>query len=590
MRLNNRSILAVSVMITLAAHGLFLALAGRLPMLRANAAVATLEDRFHVRLLDDAPMAEEPVPAEASGPGLASRPGSVEDLLKTSLENIEPPSPAAPSMTELPGLPERAAAESIPREYDLAPDAEVLRRLDSKILEIDQALARENIDVARRLVRPSPDRILDEGDLPVLRAAGEGLAEPPLRFDRAARSLLAESMAGAAGSAQSAELPVYESPAPPDPPAEETRPEVKVEQILARAPIEQEAARVREERPYVFMDDLVDIKLDAYLPPDEKEGYFRLQVVPRKNGQVEVLPKDVTFVIDASSSIQQRKLDITVRGVQEAVKQLRPEDRFNVVVFRDTPTMFQQGLVQATEEAKAAARQFLSGAPSRGQTDVYKGILPVVQTGPREGAPGVVLLVSDGRPTAGLRDARMIINGLTADNNLRNSIFAFGGGKTVDRYLLDLLAYRNKGEAEVVKNIEDIDDDLPKFFQRLSDPLLVDLNADFGRINEAKVFPSVLPDFYRGQPVTVYGRFDPKKDREFFMRLSGRAADRKKELIFRTDLREAAGADREIARSWAFQKAYHLIGEISRQGETPELLGQLQELSQKYNIRTSYNP
>jgi Ca-activated chloride channel family protein len=184
----------------------------------------------------------------------------------------------------------------------------------------------------------------------------------------------------------------------------------------------------------------------------------------------------------------------------------------------------------------------------------------------------------------------MIINGLTADNNLRNSIFAFGGGKTVDRYLLDLLAYRNKGEAEVVKNIEDIDDDLPKFFQRLSDPLLVDLNADFGRINEAKVFPSVLPDFYRGQPVTVYGRFDPKKDREFFMRLSGRAADRKKELIFRTDLREAAGADREIARSWAFQKAYHLIGEISRQGETPELLGQLQELSQKYNIRTSYNP
>ena len=44
-----------------------------------------------------------------------------------------------------------------------------------------------------------------------------------------------------------------------------------------------------------------------------------------------------------------------------------------------------------------------------------------------------------------------------------------------------------------------------------------------------------------------------------------------------------------MARGWAFQKAYHIIGEISRQGELPELLAELKRLSDTYAIRTIYD-
>jgi hypothetical protein len=329
--------------------------------------------------------------------------------------------------------------------------------------------------------------------------------------------------------------------------------------------------------------------MTTYVPPGERNGFFRLQIVPKSGESIPPLPKDVTFIIDASSSIVQYKLDQTVKGVRDAIQALREHDRFNVVIFRDTPTLFQPKLILATPNMKAAALQFLKDVRSRGETDVYAGIRPVITEPPRDGVPGIILVMSDGKPTTGIVDGRTVINAVTAENADNYSIYAFGGGRTVNQHLLDLLAYRNKGEARVTPRIDTIGSELPRFFGRLQDPILVECNALFGRIDETGVFPKQIPDFYKGQAVTLYGRFDPTKDKEFAMRLSGRAGELKKEVVFRADLTKAAGGGEEIARNWAFRKIYHLIGEVTRNGETPELLAEIRSLARQYNIRTSYD-
>jgi hypothetical protein len=178
---------------------------------------------------------------------------------------------------------------------------------------------------------------------------------------------------------------------------------------------------------------------------------------------------------------------------------------------------------------------------------------------------------------------------LTEKNAERTSIFAFGGGRTVNQYMLDLLAYRNKGESYVTDQIDSIKSDLPDFFGELSDPILVECRTDYGSIDEDSVFPKQIPDFYKGRAVTVYGRFDPRNDREFAMRLTGRAGDRKKEVVFKADLSKAASGNADIAKEWAFRKIYYLIGETCRLGETPQLLEERRALSQKYDIKTSYD-
>ena len=573
------------------AYAAMFALAPRITLLGMDLAARPIPARFQVQLRGES----APAPPEEDRSALSSTPGSVRDLLERDPGDLAALELPKEREAPIPRFEERIAADTIQRPHDLDRENEAVQRIDARILEISQETARKDIQVARRFVRPSPSRIVEENEFPALRSPLAEEDSRPLRFQAPARSLLTEGIGeGRAQYTGTGLLPEYEEGvldlkgAVPEEAGKDTLPVVS---MLENRPVlhEMEAAKKEGQKSYAFIDDLVSIDLDTYQPPGEPQGFFRLRILPKEGKGLDPLPKNVTFVVDASSSIGQRKLDLTARGLRESIAQLRPEDHFNITAFRGTPKSFREQRVPATPENIQAALSFLDTLEAIGETDVYQGILPVVQESPAPGTPGILLVVSDGRPTTGMRDGRTIINGLTADNNLRNSIYAFGGGRQVNRYLLDLLAYRNKGACEVTPRMEDVSTALPQFFASLSDPLLVDVHTDYGRLDEDTVFPSVLPDFYRGQPVTVYGQFNPAKDDDFVMRLTGRARDTQKEVVFRANLEGAQSGDAAIAQQWAFQKAYYIIGEISRLGERPELLEELRELSRKYGIRTSYD-
>lgn len=584
---SRRTMLSLSIAVSLLAYAGFLVLAPSMRVRTVHVAPRFTARHFRVQVRD-VPPPEEPQ-SQDEARELATSPGTIEDLLDMEDEKLAPIESLLNQAVDVPQLSDRVASETIEREHHLKRDPDSARVVDAKIIEIAEDTARQDIEIARRLVRPSPERVLGPGEYPVLRGPSDLGEEPIVVSALPSKSLLGEPVrppsGQRAGEETGKEKPPYEAGAvAPEPPPRE--PPVLPPEQRPVAPVVEE---IRDENPYEFLDDLLDIKIDTYFPPQEKAGFFRVRIVPKKGGQIAVLPKDVTFVIDASNSIVQHKLDNTAKGLREMVSKLRPEDRFNVIVFRDTANPFRAERVPASEENKAAALAFLSDLESRGETDVYNAIRPVVDTPPREGLPGVVFVMTDGRPTKGVRDARTIINALSEENTGGNTIFAYGGGNTVDQYLLELLAYRNKGESKVSLTIGGIAEELPAFFERIGDPLLVDLQADYGRIDEQNVFPKKVPDFYEKRAVTVYGHFDPDADTDFTMRLTGVAGARKKEVIFKADLREAASGDDRIAHDWAFEKIYHLIDEMCRVGEQPELLDELHRLSRKYNIRTSYD-
>lgn len=574
---SRRVLLTLSIVIAVVLYGLLLIMASRITLLRAGAATEHARRIFPVQLAEDLPEPYEDTLPQAAE--LITRPGSVQDLLNRETEMLTPAESLLAQVAEVPRMAERAAIDILAREHELAPETELVERLDAQIIEISEENARNEVEVARRLVHPSANRIIEEGELPVMRGTVDPATRDVLAFAPQPLSPPVDLTAGPG------DAPPQESILEIDL-AQEQLPVLENEEIVAQTRAIEEAGA---ENPYVFMDDLVDIELATYFAPDEPQGFFRLRIVPKAGADHEVLGKDITFVIDASNSILQRKLDLTARGLRDALSQLRPDDRFNVVVFRDTAAHFQPEPVLATPENRQAALNFLSSLQSRGATDIYQGILPVVQQAPRPGLPGVVVVITDGRATTGVRDSRVIINALSQQNEHRNTILAYGGGNTVNTPLLDLLAYRNKGESFVSGSVESMNQDLPVFVNRVSDPLLVNLQADYGRISKAGVYPKELPDFFKNRAVTVYGRFDPGADDVFSMRLTGEAGPRNKEVVFRSSLREAAKGDADIARRWAFERIYHLIGEVVRQGEKPELVREIRELSRKHGIKTTYD-
>ncbi|HIJ64337.1 MAG TPA: VWA domain-containing protein [Candidatus Hydrogenedentes bacterium] len=577
--IDRRWMFALSVGLSLAAHAVVVIFAPNITVVGAIELPPELAQRYRVRMLDEPPPPLEPPEPR---PGLATKPEAIRDLLTRDAEELTPIESLLRKTVDVPLLSERLAGEEVAREYELGQDAAVAETIDAKIIEIAETTARRDVEVVRRLVRPSPVRVLEEHETPVFRGEVDRAVDEVLSFGKPHPADGAKRPEDAAARAQAA----IEGGVPTPDSAITQDPVDVMERTLASSQV---AEAIRRETPYEFIDDLVGVTIDTYLPPDEDKGYFRLRIAPKKGEAIEVLPKDLTFIIDASKSIAQWKLNETIKGVIQVIAALRPEDCFNIVVFRDTSTSFKPERVPATRENKAAAETFLEGLERGGETDVYRAIRPVLGQAPRDGLPGVVFVISDGKPTTGILDGRTIINALTAENKQGNTIYAFGGGRTVNEQLLDLLAYRNKGAAKVAERIEEIQQELPEFIGRLQDPILVGLEADYGSTAHNEVYPKEIPDFYKGQVVTVYGRFDPEEENEFVMRLRGLAGDRKKEVLFRADLGEAASGDAQIAYNWAFSKIYDLIGEMYLEGETPERLAQVRDLSRKYGIRTSYD-
>lgn len=589
---SRRAILVFCLLLSALLHAYFLFfVAPNVTMMRANAAAQRLQTRYNVKLAHT--VHDSARAFERSASKLASRPGEIRDLVLTGEGPLSlPPSGAKPT-PEVPNLESRLASDPVARTYEFAPDAQVMRSVEAKIIEIPVDIARRDLNVARRLVQPSPVRVLEEGEFPLLRVPAEDIDAGVLRLPSSARSLLA----GAAVPPGNAAAPVIGAPAEPPVPIPAAAaddgsgaavPNLETSEVfIARTPVV-EAVRAQRSVDYTFLDDLLDISVETFRNPGEDLGFFRLRIAPKKDAGIEPIGKDITFVLDASTSISQRKLDISAKGISRAIDALGPDDRFNVVVFRDTPILFQPEPVPAANENRAAAKSFIANLESRGETDVYRAMQSVVQTTPRPGHPGVIFLVSDGRPTAGIRDSRAIINGFTADNE-KNTFFALGGGRTVNRYLLDLLAYRNRGEARVLDKMEGIEKGVQELHQNLAEPLLVDLRADYSGIDQEQVFPRRLPDFYGDRPIEIFGRYTPGTDREFVLRLSGVAGDRRKEVFFRAKLDLARQGDRAVARDWAFAKGYYIIGEISRLGEQPDLLGELRALSSAYGFKTVYD-
>ena len=553
-------------------------------MLRIYEPSQDIVQRFHVRMVEDPPpIIQEEMPDLTRE--LSTRPGSIQELLTRQQEELRPSESLIEQEVTVPDMAQRVAAEALPREHALEPDETILRKVDARIIEISRETARQDIQVARRHVRPSPMRILGEDEFPTMRTPGDDMPS----------ELLALDPLGPRGGIRDPDLLGARGPGEGVPEREEIADETADERLAALAAeaigredeLAQAAAEAQER--YEFLDDLVDIEISTYHRPGDRQGFFRLRIGPQTGQQIDVLPKDVTFVIDASRSIAQNQLNNTVRGLSEALRSLRPEDRFNIVVFRDTATGLESGFVHATPEEKQAALEFIENLRSSGRTDIYSAIGPVVQRQPREGVPGVVFFISDGQPSSGMLDSRAIINAVTEKNTPRNTVLAYGGGSQVNQYLLDLLSFRNKGYSHVSPSWGAIPDELPQFFNTFSDPILVDCNADYGRIAEENVFPKELPDFFKGQGVTVYGRYDPVENKDFAMRLTGVAGDRRKEVIFRADLEEAQTGDESIAREWALRKIYYLIGEMTRVGPQPEIVAELDRLHREYGLQTSYS-
>ncbi len=339
---------------------------------------------------------------------------------------------------------------------------------------------------------------------------------------------------------------------------------------------------------YEPLDDTVDIEVYTYEEPKSAEKYFMIKIFAKKGVKAfKVMPKEIIFTIDSSLSISPQRLDEVKKGIRYCLSHLNKEDVFNILAFKDKTIPFSPLSTPATPASIKAAERFVSGLEASEQTDVYAAFKKIVSL-PLARRPSNVVLISDGRPTHGLVGSREIINSISKINQKARPIFAFSGGARVNRYLLDFISYQNRGWSQFIKNTSNIDKGLAQFYDKIKDPLFVNLRYRLNGLDEAQVFPKSLPDFYANAEFTLFGSY--QDENAFSMQLLGDVDGITKELIFSRSLGEAKKGTEEIMRGYAFNRIYYLISRVTVEGRKPELLSQISDLSRRFAITTPYSP
>ncbi len=339
---------------------------------------------------------------------------------------------------------------------------------------------------------------------------------------------------------------------------------------------------------YETLDELLDIVVFTYEHPPTGEKYYMIKVFAKKGKPAfEPLAKEVIFTIDASLSISPERLEEFKEGIHYCLKNLNKDDLFNIVVFKDQPEFFSKLSVPPDPVTVKEALRYVSAMTSNQRTDVYVPFKKIVGL-PLLRQPSNVLLISDGRPTHGIVDARELINSIARVNQKVRPIFVYSGGAKVNRYILDFIAYQNRGWSEYVRSTVEIDDGLARFYDKIRDPLFLNLRYRLNGLNETEVFPKSLPDFYRGAEFVLYGAYTDED--QFAMQLLGDVKGQTKELIFARALKDAEKGGPEIMQGYAFNKVYYLINRLTEEGSNQALLNEIHSLSRRYGITTPYSP
>ena len=359
---------------------------------------------------------------------------------------------------------------------------------------------------------------------------------------------------------------------------------------------------------YSVSDEDFGITLLTHRANEREDGYFMLLVSPKYEvEETDIIEKDFIFVLDRSGSMARRKMEQAKAALRYCVENLNDGDRFNLILFNEYITSLASRLnggedwfghqyAQDSEALSSAlidvkdgrerALSFIDGIEAGGGTNINDALLTALAESPDPQRPRIIVFLTDGQPTAGETQPARILRNIAEANQSRSRVFVFGVGYDVNDRMLDKMAADNGGTGNYVTPDEDIEVAVSSLFRKMNDPVLVEVGLNFGQILTKALTPQKLPDLFRGEQLTLLGRYEGHGDTVLTLRgsISGEAQEFARNVQF-AKIEE----DNEfLIHLWAESRIAELVGEVILNGGSEELRKEIESLSTEYGVLTPY--
>ena len=321
----------------------------------------------------------------------------------------------------------------------------------------------------------------------------------------------------------------------------------------------------------------------------DEEGYALITVTPPTDLAAVRLPRDLTFVLDASGSMSGRKMEQAKAAGRQLLRTLGSQDRFRIVDFSTDVRSFRDGYTVATEENVRAGIRYLDSVDATGSTNISGALEEALRDMSRERSDGrvpIVLFMTDGAATVGERDpSRIAANASRMRGDAR--LFSYGLGADVNIGLIEQLATEGRGTATFLRPDENVERSVELLASRLRAPILTDVRVRVeGNVRLSRMYPSGPQDVFAGQDLVLLARYDGSGPANVVV--TGRSGGR--EVRWSTE-RNFAREEREnafVPRLWATQRIGWLAAEKRRNGGNSEIDDEIRRLGERFGIPTEF--
>ena len=225
---------------------------------------------------------------------------------------------------------------------------------------------------------------------------------------------------------------------------------------------------------------------------------------------IERVSVDIVFVIDTSGSMGGRKIDQTRVALETIINELRSVDRFTMVTFDSTVSMWQNRLVSA-DEYRQRGVQFARELEAGGGTNFNEGLQAGIRILKEHGNSNYVqllVMLTDGEPTEGVVDSDQIVTlAGSALEGTKISLNCLGFGFNLKFLLLQQLALENNGQARRIYEDNDAAEQLEGFFEEISSPILHTITVSYPSSAIESISQVDFPLLFDGSELVVAGKF-----------------------------------------------------------------------------------
>ncbi len=228
--------------------------------------------------------------------------------------------------------------------------------------------------------------------------------------------------------------------------------------------------------------------------------YHLLMVMPPDQDEAPPvhMPREAIFIIDSSGSMHGVSMSQAKRAVHLALKALKPGDLFNVIDFDSHTTPLYRHSQPATPANVQHALEFVSKLEANGGTEMRPALKLAVDAPPTETHLKQIVFVTDG--SVGYEDEMFSM----IEQKLGNArLFTVGIGSAPNSWFMRKAAEAGRGSYTFISALHEVREKMDGLFRKLEHPQVTGIEVQWPGNVLVDTYPSVVPDLYLGEPVTV---------------------------------------------------------------------------------------